>query len=446
MQALNNVFSIPELRTKLIYTLLILAIFRLGAQIPAPGVDPVQLQDIMANMAERAGGGIFTFINLFTGGALQQLSIFALGIMPYISSSIIMQLLQSVFPALDRLAKEEGPAGRRKIQLYIKLGTILIAVIQAIGLLLWIKHTGIAKAIYGYSEKGSLPGYFPLVFIFTLTAGEMFLVWLGEMITNYGISNGASVLIFAGILARVPSATYQLFEAKGGSDLISVLVAILVFVIVMGLVVLNNQATRRVPVQYPKRFVGARMYAPTTSYIPFKMNPAGVIAIIFAASLILFPAQLLSWFGRTSPLLQKLANWFAPGNLAYFILYFLLVIFFSYFYTAIYFNPTEIAENLKKQGGFIPGIRPGQQTAEFLSKLLNRITLPGAIFTGIIAIFPDIVQLFLNIPRSFARLMGGTSILIIVGVALDMVQQIESHLLMRNKPGFLRKGKIIGRR
>ena len=439
---INNILSIPELRKRILYTLLFLAIFRIGTQIPVPMVNPQVLEERMAQKSDQGGGDILDFFDLFTGGALQQLSLFTLGIMPYISSSIIMQLLQVVIPHLERLAKE-GDYGRKKIQKYTKYGTLFLCIVQGIGLLFWIKNPDlkILDAIEGHS----LSTQFTLTFLITTTTGTMFLLWLGEQITNKGIGNGVSLIIMGGIIARLPHSVYQLFMEKAENP-ISILIVLTVFVLVIGLVTIDAQAVRKIPVQYAKRVVGPKIFSPQATHIPFKINPSGVIPIIFASSVILFPTQIAYMFGRGNPLVETIANALRPGQLGYSVLYMLLVIFFAYFYTAIYFNPAEIAENMKKQGGFIPGIRPGQNTANFLSKMLNRITLPGSIFLGLIAIFPDIVQSYLKISANFARLMGGTSILIMVGVALDTVKQIESHLLMRNYKGFLKKGKIIGRR
>ncbi len=441
----SNIFSIPELRKRIIFTLMILAIFRIGAQIPCPGVDPVVLQEqVSAKESDSKGGSrdLFSFFNLFTGGALQKLSLFTLGIMPYISASIIMQLLQVVIPHLQRLSKEEGDYGRKKIQSYTKYGTVFICIVQGIGLLFWIQNPqyGLDKAI-----EGGVTPYFIFTFLLITTTGTMFLLWMGEQITERGIGNGVSLIILAGIVARLPQSFIELISGKE-SEPITILIILFVFFLVIMLVSIDAQAIRKIPVQYARRGMVGPRFAPQATHIPFKINPSGVIPIIFASSVILFPTQLLQWFGTGSTLLQDIANSLQPGRIPYSMLYMLLVVFFAYFYTAIYFNPVEIADNMKKQGGFIPGIRPGQNTANFLSKMLNRLTLPGAIFLGLIAICPDFVQRIWGVSGGFAQLMGGTSILIMVGVSLDTMKQIESHLLMRNYSGFLKKGKIVGRR
>ncbi len=454
---ITNILSIKELRNKLLFTIFILAVFRIGAQVPTPGIDPVELLKIFGDGG--ANEGILGLLNLFSGGALGRFSLFALGIMPYISSSIIMQLLKVVIPTLDRLSKE-GSYGQKKIELYTKYGTLALCIVQSIGLIFLFKaqvlnQTNGHLAVPGVEPGGDLPLSFMLTFVLTMTTGTMFLLWLGERITERGLGNGVSLLIFAGIVARLPQSVGQLYTSvqdQPGS-IFMLIIVLAIFGVVIGLVVAEQQATRKIPVQYAKRVVGNRMYGAQSTHIPFKINPSGVIPIIFASSVIIFPTQLMGLFGSGNKVIESITNSLSPGNAAYVVLYMLLVIFFAYFYTAIYFNPVEISDRLKKEGGFIPGIRPGNNTSAYLSKVLNRITLPGSIFLGLVAVFPDlIVNLFksmnsqLAIPQSFAYLMGGTSLLIMVGVGLDTARQVESHLLTRNMGGILKKTKLKGRR
>ncbi len=456
---ITNIFSIKELRDRLLFTIFILAVFRIGAQVPTPGIDPGILKGLFGGSDGGANTGILALLNLFSGGALGRFSLFALGIMPYISSSIIMQLLKVVVPTLDRLSKE-GSYGQKKIELYTKYGTLALCLVQAVGLIFLFKQQVLLPAMKKVPEQFVIPGNdlslgFMITFVLTLTTGTMFLLWLGERITEKGLGNGVSLLIFAGIVARLPESVYQLSQVtmKSQGSIFMLIILLAIFGIVIGLVVAEQQATRKIPVQYAKRVVGNRMYGAQSTHIPFKINPSGVIPIIFASSVIIFPSQLMGLFGSGNKVITSIANSLSPGHVAYVILYMILVIFFAYFYTAIYFNPVEISDRLKKEGGFIPGIRPGNNTSTYLSKVLNRITLPGSIFLGLVAVFPDlIVSLFkslnseLNIPQSFAYLMGGTSLLIMVGVGLDTAKQIESHLLTRNMGGILKKTKLKGRR
>jgi len=450
-------FKIDELRARILFTFGILVLFRFGVQIPVPGIDAVALE--MYQKSSQSSGGFLALFNLFSGGALMNLSIFALGIMPYISSSIIMQLLQVIVPHLQRLSKE-GEYGRRKIQQYVRYGTILLCIVQGVGMLFFLQST-IANA-YNMPEQyivvqdaagqvGQMSVWIAIVFVLATTTGTMLLLWMGEQITERGIGNGPSLLIFTGIIARLPqSVMVMVLIPNQGVDTLTFMIILVLFIAVFWVVTGEQQATRRIPIQYAKRVVGNQMYGAQQSFIPFKMNPAGVIPIIFASSVIMFPSQLFFTIGGGQEgILMTIANQLSPGYWPYELFYFLLVIFFAFFYTQIYFNPVDIAENMKKNGGFIPGIRPGAHTSEFLSKVLNRITLPGSIFLGFIAIFPDLVMAFFGLSGAsgnFINLMGGTSLLIMVGVSLDTVKQIESHLLMRNYPGFLKKVRIKGRR
>ncbi len=443
IKVIKNIFMVKDLRDRVLFTIFILTVFRIGAQIPCPGIDPSALFEAFGEASQT---GILGLLNLFSGGALGQFSLFALGIMPYISSSIIMQLLKVVIPALDKLSKE-GSYGQKKIELYTKYGTVLLCIIQSIGLIILLKNTVYSKSTD--VVPGGMDWGFYLTFVLTMTTGSMFLLWLGERITEKGIGNGVSLLIFAGIVARLPMSLVELFTTvkDGNLNAITLVIVFFIFAVLIGLVVAEQTATRKIPVQYAKRVIGNRMYGAQSTHIPFKINPSGVIPIIFATSVIMFPAYLIGAFGSGNETLSSIANNLSPGHAPYIILYLFMVIFFAYFYTAIYFNPVEIADRLKKEGGFIPGIRPGTHTSSYLSKVLNRITLPGSIFLGFVAIFPDLVYEFTtNIPPNFRYLMGGTSLLIMVGVGLDTAKQIESHLLTRNLSGFMKKGKLRGRR
>lgn len=453
---IGNMFKIDELRARILFTLGMLIVFRVGVQIPIPGINAIDLE--LYQNTSQSSGGFLELFNLFSGGALMNLSIFALGIMPYISSSIIMQLLQVIVPHLQRLSKE-GEYGKRKIQQYVRYGTILLCIIQALGMLFFLRSTIEGAFQYDYiivndamGQNGQMSFMIAAIFVIVTTTGTMLLLWLGEQITERGIGNGPSLIIFTGIISRLPqSIMVMVLIPNSAVDTLTFMIILVIFITVFWIVTGEQQSTRRIPIQYAKRVVGNQIYGAQQSFIPFKMNPAGVIPIIFASSVIMFPSQLLFTIGggNQGGILVTLANQLSPGYWPYEVFYFLLVIFFAFFYTQIYFNPVEIAENMKKNGGFIPGIRPGAHTAEFLSKVLNRITLPGSIFLGMIAIFPDLIMAMFGLSGAsgnFINLMGGTSLLIMVGVSLDTVKQIESHLLMRNYPGFLKKTRIKGRR
>jgi len=450
IKGFKNAFKIPELRSRLLFTIGALIVFRIGTHITVPGIDMSELNrffdDILSKGGEGGIGALLGLLNLFTGGALKQFAIFGLGVMPYISSSIIMQLLQVVIPSLEKLAKE-GEFGRKKINVYTRYLTILLCIVQGIGILIYFKSAILAKATgYKILIGDSVDFWFSFNFVLILTAGTMFLLWLGEQITERGVGNGVSVLIFAGIVARIPGILYNavtLGTTEGNS--IKLIILGIIFAFLIAIVILIQQGERRVAVRYAKRVVGNKLYQGQNTYIPFKVDPAGVIAIIFASSVILFPSQILGTFGANSRILTKIANLLSPGSIIYYFLYLLLVIFFCYFYTAILYNPQEMAEHIKKNGGFIPGIRPGQQTSLFLQKLLNRLILPGAIIVGFIAITPSIISHVLDVPYSVADILGGTSLLIMVGVALDTLKQIESQLRSRNMEGFLKHGRIKGR-
>jgi preprotein translocase subunit SecY len=442
-----NIFKVPELRKRLTFIVFALVVYRIGSYIPIPGINANQLAE--ATKAAKSGGGpagLMDLLNLFVGGALEQFSVLALGIMPYISASIIMQLLQVVVPKLERLAKEEGDYGRKKIQKYTKYATVFLCIVQSFGLLLMFKARFEAKL--AAIVPGGTGFWFAFAFIASITTGTMFLLWLGEQMTDRGVGNGVSLLIFAGIVARMPQAVWQTVKSAqiGSVRTLNLLIVGVIFAIVIGLVTAEQQAQRKIPVQYAKRVVGNKIVQAQSNFIPFKINPSGVIPVIFASSVMMFPSQLLQMFGSGNRIVNAILRYIAYGEPLWVVLYMLLVMFFAYFYTAIQLNPAEISKQLQKNGGFIPGIRPGAQTQAYLSKVLNRITLPGSLFLGAVAVFPTLIAQWFKIPSTLAYLMGGTSLLIMVGVALDTVSGIESHLLVRNYPGFLKKGKLKARR
>jgi len=446
--ALSNIFKVADLRKKVLLTLGLVAVYRVGAFIPTPGIDGAALSALFEKMASSQGGTLFGIMDLFSGGAISKLTIFALGIMPYISASIIMQLLTTVIPSLEKLAKEGGEDGRRKITQYTRYGTIVLAIIQSFFISLWVENPANLQGV----QVVQFPGWgFRLLTILTFASGTAFIMWLGEQISEFGIGNGMSILISAGIISRLPTAVRQLIlllsPKYSGQVQISVLKLILMVIILIAVIVaviLITQGQRKIPVQYAKRIIGRKVYGGQSTYIPFRVNHAGVIPIIFAQSLLMFPATIAGFFPNRA--IQGMASFLMDRGVVYSILYSLLIIFFCYFYTAITFNPVEVADNMKKYGGFIPGIRPGKPTAEYFYFILNRITLPGAVFLALVAIFPSIINRWLNIPYLVASFFGGTAILITVGVMLDTMKQIESQLLMRHYEGFLKKGKLRGRR
>lgn len=434
MAGIVEIPKIPELRKRIFITIIMLAIFRLGVFIPTPGIDTA----VLADFFRRAEGTIFGLINLFSGGALRNFSIFALGIMPYISASIILQLLTAVFPSLEEMQKE-GEVGRKKITQYTRYLTVGLCIFQGFFIAVNLeKMQGPAGQSVVYE-----PGWnFRLMSVMTLTAGTIFLMWLGEQITERGIGNGISILIFAGIVARIPSAIANVFRMirAGEMPLFKFLFLLLLMVIVVAFIIFMERAHRRIPIQYAKRVVGRRVYGGVGTYLPLKVNPAGVIPPIFASSLLMFPMTLAN-FG-----VFKWADWFKqyfyPGKPIHDILYIVLIIFFTYFYTAVIFNPVDVAENLQKFGGFIPGIRPGKSTSDYIDKVLSRIILWGSFYLSLVCVLPFFLVRSFNVPFYF----GGTALLIVVGVAMDTMQQIESHLVMRNYDGVLKKSRIKGRR
>lgn len=407
-----------------------LAVYRIGAHIPTPGINNDELAQFLLDQ----GGALLGFLDIFSGGSLSRLTIFALGIMPYISASIILQLLTVVIPHLSKLAKE-GERGRKTIIQYTRYGTIGIALIQGFGIALGLEGMNGGQYVLE-------PGWpFRFMTVITLTAGTAFLMWLGEQITERGVGNGISLIIFAGIVARLPSAVAQTFEMYrvGELSLLFLILLVVSMLAVITAIVFLESGRRRVPVQYAKRVVGRRVYGGQSTHIPLKINTAGVIPPIFASSIIAFPATITSFI--QVPWVQALGAHLAPGSVVYTLMYVSLIIFFCFFYTAVVLNPVDMSDNMKKYGGFIPGIRPGQRTADYIYRVLTRITFAGSIYLAIVCVIPELLIYKLNVPFYF----GGTSLLIVVGVGLDTAQQIESHMLMRNYEGFLAKGRLKGR-
>ncbi|MBU0559830.1 MAG: preprotein translocase subunit SecY [Bacteroidetes bacterium] len=437
----RNIFKIHELRQRILYTLGLLVIVRLGAHITLPGIDSYLLAEAMAN---KTSDNLLGLYDLFAGGAFSNAAIFALGIMPYISASIIIQLAGAVVPYFQKLQRE-GEEGRKKITQLTRYGTVFISLFQSFGVV-----TGVINNL-SYNGVPVVPAEVQGIgFVFSsvvfLVAGTVFMMWIGEQITERGIGNGISLIIFIGIINRLPFALLdevRLILADQRNIVIEVIILIFMALIIAG-IVLVTQGTRRIPVQYAKRVVGRKVYGGVTQYIPLRVNTAGVMPIIFAQSIMFIPGTVLSFF-PDNEFLQAVASHFQFTSFVYSAVYALMIVFFTYFYTAIAFNPQDVAENMKKQGGFVPGIRPGKQTAEFIDNILTKITLPGSIFLAIIAILPAFVSR-LGVSVSFAQFFGGTSLLIMVGVALDTLQQIESHLLMRHYDGFMKSGKMKGRR
>ncbi|HOD67542.1 MAG TPA: preprotein translocase subunit SecY [candidate division Zixibacteria bacterium] len=429
----RSVFKVEELRRRIFYTLALLVVYRIGGHIPTPGIDGSILASVLANNT------IFGLFDLFVGGAFAKATIFAMGIMPYISASIMLQLLGAVVPYLQRLQRE-GEEGRRKITQYTRYLTVLIAALQAwgtAGYLTTIKSAAGVSAVHMNTAA-----FIPLT-ILTFTSGTIFIMWLGEQITERGIGNGISLIIFIGIIARFPEAVVQevLLVWHGSRNLFVGAIMLAAMVAVIAAVILVTRAQRRVPVQYPRKVVGRRVFGGATTHLPLSVNSAGVIPIIFAQSIMFLPSTVAQLFPNTDWVQNLVAVWLAPGGLWYSLIYGVIIIFFAYFYTAIVFNPMEIADNMRKNGGYIPGIRPGKNTADYIEKILTRITLPGAIFFAAIAILPWVLIGQFNVNFFF----GGTGLLIVVGVALDTLQQIESHLIMRHYDGFMKKGRIRGR-
>ena len=434
LSGFQNIAKIPELKRRIGITLLLLAVYRIGAHVPTPGIN----SEALAAFFNAAQGTLLGLFDMFSGGALSQLSVFALGIMPYISSSIILQLLTVVIPHLERLSKE-GEAGRRKITQYTRYGTVALTISQG---------TGIAFGLEGMTGPGGEmvvlhPGWgFRLITVITLTAGTAFIMWLGEQITERGIGNGISLIIYAGIVAGLPNATISTVRLlrAGEMNLFFIIFLVVSMVLVVAFIIYMERGQRRIPVQYAKRVVGRRVYGGQNTHIPLKINTSGVIPPIFASSIIMFPATVANFFDV--PWVQSVAAMLTPGHWLYNLLYVGFIMFLCYFYTAIVFNPVDVADNMKKYGGFIPGMRPGKPTAEYIDKVLSRITLGGAIYVSLVCVLPTILIQKFNVPFYF----GGTALLIVVGVAMDTLAQIEAHMLSRHYEGFLKKGRMQGRR
>ncbi len=431
---LRNIFKIPELRRKVLVTLALILVYRIGRHIPVPGVNA----DALTSFFQAQKGTLFGLFDLFSGGNLTRATIFALGIMPYISSSIIFQLLVTVIPYLEKLSKE-GEAGRKKITQYTRYGTVVLSIFQGSAISLWLEGLnwqGIAVV--------TSPGWgFRLMTILTLTAGTAFIMWLGEKITEFGVGNGISLIIFAGIVAALPGGILRTVNnlIYGEMDIVTLIVVLAIIVAVVMAVVYMQQAQRRIRVQYAKRIVGRKVYGGQSTHIPLRVNTAGVIPVIFASSIIMFPQTILTFVGGRGGIVEQVAQMLIPGQPLYVILDVVLIVFFAYFYTAVVLNPQDMAENMKKYGGFIPGIRPGRNTAQYIDRILTRITLAGGLFLAAIDVLPTVLITFMKVPFYF----GGTGLLIVVGVALDTMRQVESHLLMRHYDGFVKKGRLRGR-
>jgi preprotein translocase subunit SecY len=435
-ESFRNIFKIQELRTRILFTATLLIVVRLGAHITLPGIDAIALAKAEASQTANT---LFGLYDLFVGGAFKNAAVFALGIMPYISSSIILQLLGAVVPYFQKLSKE-GEEGRRKLTQLTRYGTVVVAALQA-----W----GVSVRLSSLTLEGqpivpaSVQGFgFTMSTVIFLTAGTMFMMWLGEQITERGMGNGISLIIFIGIIARFPHSIYEQFLIT--NNLIIGLLIIAAMVAIIAGVILVTQGTRRIPVQYAKRVVGRKVYGGVTQYIPMRVNTAGVMPIIFAQSIMFIPSTILTFF-PDSEFMQNLSQYFQYTSLTYSFFYGVMIVFFTYFYTAIAFNPKDVSENMQKQGGFVPGIRPGKHTADFIDNILTKITLPGSVFLAIIAVLPAFMSKWFGVTPSFAQFFGGTSLLIMVGVALDTLQQLESHLLMRHYDGFMKSGKMKGR-
>jgi len=423
----QNIFKIPELKRRILFTLSMLAVYRIGVMIPTPGID----REALARIFEAHKGGMLGMFNMFSGGALEQLSVFALGIMPYISAAIILELLTVAVPYLEQL-KKEGEQGRKKLTQYTRYGTVVLSIIQ-----------GFLMAV-GIEKMGAViePGWsFRLMTVITLTAGTAFIMWLGEQITEKGIGNGISLIIFAGIVARMPAAIINTSRmiSTGDMGIFGVLILLVFMVVVVAFIIFMEQGQRRIPIQYAKRVVGRRMYGGQSTHLPLKINTSGVIPPIFASSIMMFPATMAGFVDV--PFVQDISAVLMPGHVIHSIFFVALIFFFCYFYTAVTFKPDDVAENMKKQGGYIPGIRPGKRTADYIDRVLTRITLGGATYVSAVCVLPTILISQFNVPFYF----GGTALLIVVGVAIDTTAQMESHMIQRSYEGFLKKG-IRGRR
>jgi len=434
-----GMLRIKELRERILFTIGMLIVFRIGAVFPIPGINVTELSRYFQDQVN-TGNPIVDYLDFFAGGAFSNFSVFMLGIMPYISMSIIMQLLLIVFPSLKKISQEDG--GKKKIQKWQRYGTVVVCLIQSYAVTQYAQ--AISRSVDNLLNIGILP--FTLIAMLTVTTGTMFLMWIGEQITKRGVGNGISLLIFAGIVARLPQAVWELINMMRRGDLnpVFVIIVLVMFVAVIALVVFEQQGQRKIPVNYAKRVVGRKMYGGQSSYIPFKINPSGVIPVIFASSILTFPLQIAQTVGGNVAWLGALASALSPMGMLYNIIYVLLIIFFAYFYTQVTLNPIEIAKNIRENGGSIPGIR-SEKIEEYLTKILNRIVLPGAMYLAFIAVIPTIIQWAFKFPTSISYLMGGTSLLILVGVDLDTMSQIEGLLKMHHHEGLVKKGRIRSR-
>jgi len=465
LETLRNIWAIEDLRKRVLFTFGLLAVYRLGSHIPTPGVDPVALAEFFKQMQ----GSVFGFLDLFSGGALRRLSIFALGIMPYISASIILQLLTVVWPYLEKLSKE-GEMGRRKINQYTRYGTIALSIIQSLGVAFWLKAQTIQgqQQLVPASVANSLWGIgFPLMTVLTLTTGTSFIMWLGEQISERGIGNGISLIIFAGIVVNLPHASLGLIDdiRTGQRNLFAILGLVVFMIAVIAFVVFMERAQRRIPVQYAKRVVGRKVYGGSNTYLPLRVNTTGVIPVIFASSILVIPQTLAQMI--KAPWATAIGNQMRVGEPLYYLLQVIGIIFFGYFYTSIVFNPVDTADNMRKYGGFIPGIRPGKKTSDYIDRVLTRITFVGSVYLAAVCILPEFLIAGIHVGQlpfgvggfldrflpvwvtegmGFNFYFGGTSLLIVVGVAMDTIQQIESQLVMRHYDGFMKKGRVRGRR
>jgi preprotein translocase subunit SecY len=430
-----NMFKVKELRERIFFTLVVLAVFRLGSVLTIPGINPQALTAYFDSLTR--GNAFVDYMDFFAGGAFSNFSVFMLGVMPYISTQIIMQLALIIFPSLKRIAREDG--GQKKVQAWTRIGTVFVCLVQSLAVTVYA--TSIPGAVVLESSLA-----FKLIAMISVTTGTMITIWLGEQITARGIGNGISMLIFAGIVARLPSAIWELGSAvaNGSINPVFVIVVLCMFIGIIILVVFEQQGQRKIPVHYAKRVIGRKMYGGQSTYIPFKINPSGVIPVIFASSFLQFPLQIATSLGPDVRWLNRLAAFLTPTGLWYNIFLVMLIIFFAYFYTQVQFNPAEIAKNIRENGGSIPGIRT-DKTEEYLQKVLNRIVLPGSLYLAGIAVLPTIIQSLFGFPQSIAMLMGGTSLLIIVGVDLDTMSQIEALLKMHHHDGLVKKGKIRSR-
>lgn len=439
MNSILNMFKVKELRSRLFFTLIVLAVYRLGCVLTIPGVDAAALFEYFNNLAAQNKNAFASYMDFFVGGAFSNFSVFMLGVMPYISTQIIMQLLLIIFPSMKRAVMEEG--GQQRMQMWTRIGTIFVCIIQSFAVTVYAKNIGVISLNNEVAFK--------LLAILTVTTGSMVTVWLGDQITARGIGNGISIMIFAGIVARMPSAVAELVEQvrNGQLNIVFVIVALIIFVGIIALVVYEESGERKIPVNYAKRVVGRKMYGGQNTYIPFKVNPSNVIPLIFASSFLTLPLQLVSSIASNSGAarwVQKLAVILNPTGVWYNILLVVLIVFFAYFYTQVTLNPTEIAKQIRENGGSIPGVRT-DKTEEHLQKILNRLVLPGALFLAAIAILPTIIQLVFKFPQSVAMLMGGTSLIIMVGVDLDTMSQIEALMRMHHMDGFMKKGRVRSR-